>query len=76
MTRHRRGWRALGGEWEQRDGVGFVLVVPSDTDPNGSEALRAQEAAAHDEADRLAAIMQAGGTIPNEYETERREAAE
>lgn len=65
---HRKGWRALRGEWEQHShDVGFVLVIPSDTDPNGSPALRAQSAAAHDEADRLMAILSAGGTIPNEY---------
>lgn len=77
MSACRKGWHQFeGAEWEEHSrGSGVVLVIPSDTDPAGSETLRAQTAAAHDEADRLAAILAAGGTIPNTYD-EYREAAE
>lgn len=73
MKARRRGFRALGGEWEERD-YGFVLVVPCTGNPEAPAKLIEQERAARDEADRLMSILSAGGTIPDEYE--HREAAE
>ena len=53
----KRGLRQFeGAEWEQRDRFSpRVFVIPSATDPMGSQAMRDREAAAQDEADRLMA---------------------
>lgn len=73
----RRGLRQFeGAEWAERERDRRAFVIPSRTDPMGSDEMRAREAAARDEADRLRAILDAGGTIPNEYATPTREAAE
>ena len=74
------------GEWLHRDrglyAAGRWSFEPL-RHPAAINAAREAQAAARakhrhdlDEADRLRAILDAGGTIPNEYATPHREAAE
>lgn len=48
----RRGLRQFeGAEWAERERDRRVFVIPSRTDPMGSDEMRAREAAAQDHAD-------------------------
>ena len=75
----KRGLRRFeGAEWVERNrGEGRWFVIPSSTDPMGSAALRAQEAAAQEAADDLmAGVVLFPDAVRVRRADEYREAAE
>ena len=73
-TRERRLVGLYGESWWDHEPMRSPAAIKMERERQ--EAARAKHRRDLDEADRLMAILSAGGTIPNEYATPHREAAE
>lgn len=73
-TKERRLYGLYGESWWDHEPMRNPDAIRAERERQ--EAARAKHARDLDEADRLMALLNAGGTIPDTYATPRREAAE